>query len=96
MLYLIGDFSKISKLSIRTLRYYHEIGILSPSFIDNNNGYRYYDDNCIEKARIINELKKLEFSLGDIKEILNDCTVIKSLLKTLFINGLGFLRYNKG
>ncbi len=84
MEYQIGDFSKISRLSIKTLRYYHEVGLLCPTRIDNESGYRYYNDNCIEKAHIINELKALEFSISDIKEILanyNEDTDIAAYMK---------------
>ncbi len=74
MEYQIGDFSKISRLSIKTLRYYHEYGLLSPVRIDDESGYRYYDESSLEKARIIEQLKELEFSLKDIKEILEHST----------------------
>lgn len=64
MRYQIGDFSLISRLSIKTLRYYHECGLLEPSFVDSESGYRFYDQNCLERVRIINELKELGFSLA--------------------------------
>lgn len=38
----IGDFSKVTGVGIKALRYYDEIGILTPAFIDSNSGYRYY------------------------------------------------------
>jgi DNA-binding transcriptional MerR regulator len=71
--YQIGNFSIISRLSIKTLRYYHEYGLLEPTFIDHQSGYRYYDESNLERVKIINELKELEFSLKDIKEILDKC-----------------------
>jgi DNA-binding transcriptional MerR regulator len=71
--YQIGDFSIISRLSIKTLRYYHECGLLEPTFIDHQSGYRYYDESSLERVKIINELKELEFSLRNIKEILDSC-----------------------
>ncbi|MCX8129452.1 MAG: MerR family transcriptional regulator [Clostridia bacterium] len=80
MQYQIGDFSKISRLSIKTLRYYHEIGLLSPTHIDQHSGYRYYDEGCLEKARVINMLKNLEFSLESIKEILSCCSEDSNIL----------------
>lgn len=67
--YQIGDFSKITSLSIKTLRYYHEWGILLPSRIDIDSNYRYYDESLLKKALLIKELKKLEFSLNEIKNI---------------------------
>jgi len=74
MEYMIGDFSKISRLSIKTLRYYHECGLLAPVRIDNTTGYRFYDENSLERVRIIEELKDFEFSLKEIKSILENCS----------------------
>ena len=70
MKYLIGDFSKITRLPIKTLRYYHEIGLLEPSDIDPFSGYRYYDENCLNKARTIAQLKEYNFSLLEIKMVI--------------------------
>ena len=53
MYYKIGDFSRLTNISIRTLRYYDEIGILKPEYVDPYSGYRYYTDNCILKEFII-------------------------------------------
>ena len=71
--YQIGDFSRISGISVKTLRYYQEYGILNPSFVDETTGYRYYDETVLEKARIIHSLKDLDFSLNEIKEIIRNC-----------------------
>lgn len=73
MRYQIGDFSIISRLSIKTLRYYHECGLLEPAFIDESSGYRYYDQECLERVKIINKLKEMDFPLKEIKEILDHC-----------------------
>ena len=67
----IGDFSRITGLTVKTLRLYHEKGLLIPSWIDPSSGYRYYDSRCVERARTISYLRELEFSLSDIKEILD-------------------------
>jgi DNA-binding transcriptional MerR regulator/effector-binding domain-containing protein len=70
MEYLIGDFSRISRLSIKTLRYYHEIGLLKPTRVDPFSGYRYYNEASLSRARAINRLRELDFSLGEIEQIL--------------------------
>lgn len=80
MLYKIGDFSKKTGLSIRTLRYYNSIDLLIPAEIDLFTGYRYYSDKQLEKVKIINELKDVGFSLEEIKENwdnFNDSLMIK-------------------
>lgn len=66
----IGEFSKICKVSTKTLRYYAEIGLLAPSEINPENGYRYYAIEQLEKMLFINRLKGYAFSLDEIKTIL--------------------------
>jgi DNA-binding transcriptional MerR regulator len=66
----IGEFSKVVGLTVKTLRFYHEQELLVPSYIDPQTGYRQYDPSQIETARTIARLRGLEFSLSDIKEIL--------------------------
>ncbi len=56
---------------MKTLRYYHEQGILVPSRVDHQTGYRYYAESRIETARVIIQLRKLDFTLVDIAKILN-------------------------
>ena len=72
-LYTIGEFSQITGLSIKTLRFYHERRILLPSSIDESSGYRFYDEGKIEKARVIMWLRRMEFPLEDIAAVLGDC-----------------------
>lgn len=67
----IGEFSNICKLSIKTLRYYSEIGLLEPDQINAQTGYRYYSVNQLERVLYINRLKSYNFSLEDIKSIIN-------------------------
>jgi DNA-binding transcriptional MerR regulator len=79
--YSIGDFSKISRLGIKTLRYYHEIGLLLPSRIDKFNSYRYYSEKSLSRVETINRLKELDFSLETIKEILENHRDDQSLMQ---------------
>lgn len=79
-MYQIGDFSFISRLTIKTLRYYHECGLLEPSQIDPETGYRYYDEKCLDRARTIRELRNLDFSIKEIKEMLDNCRDDSELL----------------
>ena len=68
----IGEFSNICKVSTKTLRYYDEIGLLKPSVIDPDNGYRYYSIDQLEKMLFINRMKSYSFSLDEIKRFLQD------------------------
>ena len=66
----IGEFSNICKVSTKTLRYYAEIGLLEPSEVNPENGYRYYSIEQLEKMLFISRLKAYSFSLDEIKTIL--------------------------
>src|SRR5262249_6304707 len=66
----IGDFSKITGLTVKTLRFYHEEGVLTPARVDAETGYRYYDTRQRDKARIITMLRGLDFSLDEVRAIL--------------------------
>ena len=83
MEYSIGDFSRICRLGIKTLRYYHEIGLLEPTRIDRLNGYRYYNETLLERVRRILKLKKLDFSLDEIKELLENAPDDVELVKRI-------------
>ena len=66
----IGEFSNICKVSTKTLRYYAEIGLILPDKINPENGYRYYSIEQLETMLFINRLKSYNFSLEEIKKIL--------------------------
>jgi len=66
----IGDFSKLSRISIRMLRNYDEIGLLVPERVDQFTGYRYYSEAQLPLANRINSLKDMGFGLSVISEIL--------------------------
>lgn len=70
-MFTIGEFSQLTQLSVKTLRFYHEEGLLAPACVDPDTGYRYYDEGQIETARAIVYLRSLEFPLSEIKEILH-------------------------
>lgn len=76
-MYTIGEISKIVNISANTLRYYDEIGLLKPSLIQNNNQYRYYSDLQVKDIIFILELKQYGFSLGEIKELMENKNKLK-------------------
>ncbi len=71
--YSIGEFSQVTGLSVKTLRFYHEKGILVPSSVDTATGYRSYSADKVEKARVIMRLRAMEFSIEDIAAVLGQC-----------------------
>ena len=66
----IGEFSKLSRISVRMLRHYDEIGLLKPAEIDRFTDYRYYREDQLPTASRIAELKEMGFLLADIVRIL--------------------------
>ena len=68
----IGEFSQINQISIQTLRFYDQIGLLKPYKVDPETNYRYYHINQSSLVDSIQYLRQLNFSLEDIKEILSE------------------------
>jgi DNA-binding transcriptional MerR regulator len=66
----IGEFSQLTHLSVRTLRRYHEAGLLEPATVDRSSGYRYYTVEQIPTAQVIHRLRELDVPLGDVQQIL--------------------------
>lgn len=68
----ISEFSKLSKIPAKTLRYYDQLGLLRPACTDSQSGYRYYTSEQLLRLQRIFALKDLGFTLEQIKQILHD------------------------
>jgi DNA-binding transcriptional MerR regulator len=66
----IGEFAQLTHLSIRTLRRYHEAGLLEPARVDPASGYRYYEPGQIPAAQVIHRLRELDLPLADVRAVL--------------------------
>ncbi len=80
----IGEFSRISKVSTKTLRYYDQIGLLKPGFVNKDSGYRYYEASQLQDMLLISKLKRYQFSLPEISAVLasRDNDRLAKLLRT--------------
>ena len=67
----IKEFAKLTGVSVRTLHYYDEIGLLKPALVDAQNGYRFYDENSLLRMQEILFYRELDFPLKSILEILS-------------------------
>ena len=67
----INEFAKLVSVSLRTLHYYDEIGLLKPAFVDEQNGYWFYDEISLERMQEILFYRELEFELKSIRDILS-------------------------
>lgn len=66
----IGDFSRAAHLSVKTLRHYHDVGLLEPCEVDPSNGYRYYSEEQIPLAQVIRRLRGLQMPVAEVKSVL--------------------------
>lgn len=67
----IKEFAQFTGVSVRTLHYYDEIGLLPPAYVDQHTGYRYYDEESLLRMQEILFYRELDFSLKSIGEILS-------------------------
>lgn len=80
-MYSIGDFSKINKITPKTLRHYDRIGLLKPALINEQTGYRFYSAEQLPVIRKILMLKELGFALCEIHQIVNEESALNGFLK---------------
>jgi DNA-binding transcriptional MerR regulator len=66
----IGNFSRMSYLSVKTLRHYHETGLLSPAAVDPDTGYRLYDAGQVRTAQLIRRFRDLGMPIEQVKLVL--------------------------
>lgn len=68
----IGDFAALTQLTVKTLRHYHEAGLLEPVSVDPASGYRYYAADQIPTARLVHRLRELDLSIPAIRTLLTE------------------------
>ncbi|MGF6883233.1 DNA-binding transcriptional MerR regulator [Nocardia sp. GAS34] len=66
----IGEFSRVTHLSVKTLRHYHDVGLLAPMHIGHDTGYRYYSLDQVPTAQVIVRLRNLDMPVPDVKAVL--------------------------
>ncbi len=79
----IGDFSRLTQVPVKTIRYYDEIGLLSPESVDHFTGYRYYTARQMGRLNRILFLKELDLSLEEISCLLDEDVPANKLRKML-------------
>lgn len=66
----IGDFSRMTFLTVKALRHYHDVGLLEPARTDPSSGYRYYRPEQVPQARLIRRLRDLDLPVDDVRTVL--------------------------
>src|SRR5688572_25345534 len=94
-MYTVKQLADLADISVRTLHYYDEIGLLHPSEV-RTNGYRYYDDNAVLRLQQILLYRELGLELNQIKDMVNspDFDVVAALQshRTLLQTKIGRLQ----
>lgn len=65
----IGEFSRLTFLSVKALRHYHEVGVLVPAHVDRSTGYRSYRTDQVGTAQLIRRLRALDMPLDDVRRV---------------------------
>ncbi len=68
----IGDFSRLSQVSVKTLRYYDDLGLLRPATVDSFTGYRYYSASQLPRLNRVLALKDLGLALDQVAQVLEE------------------------
>lgn len=69
--FTIGEVSKMCNISAKALRYYDKIGVISPDYISEENGYRYYSWETLLKVPVLKYYKQMDFKLEEMQELLS-------------------------
>ena len=94
-MFKIGDFSRLSFVTVKTLHYYDEIGLLKPVKVDRFTGYRYYSANQLPRLNYIIALKNLGLSLDEIAILVND-NLTPARIRDIFVLKQAELRRKAG
>ena len=80
----IGDFSRATHMSVKTLRHYHRVGLLEPADVDRFTGHRRYTTDQIPAAQVIRRFRELDMPIEQIRSVLAapDVTVRNELIAT--------------
>src|ERR1700756_2870180 len=66
----VGRFATMTHLSVKTLRHYHQVGLLEPAQVDSETGYRYYTLEQLPTAQLIRRLRDLQMPIADVRAVL--------------------------
>jgi DNA-binding transcriptional MerR regulator/predicted transcriptional regulator YdeE len=67
----IGEFSRLTYLSVKTLHHYHEVGLLEPANVDAATGYRRYSLEQVGRAHLIRRLRDLDMPVAEVRDVLS-------------------------
>ena len=84
-MYRIGTAARLAQVSVRTLRHYDDVGLLSPANVDSETGYRWYGPEQLARLHRILALRDLGVPLGEIAELLGKDVTVEHLRGILLL-----------
>jgi DNA-binding transcriptional MerR regulator/effector-binding domain-containing protein len=85
----VGRFATMTHLSVKTLRHYHQVGLLEPAEVDPETGYRYYTLEQLPTAQLIRRLRDLRMPVADVRAVLvADSPIVRDSLISTHIDHL--------
>lgn len=78
-MFRIGEFSRLSQVPVKTLRYYDEIGLLHPEMVDETNGYRLYGPHQLSRLNMLLALRDLGFSLEQVSMLMQEAISVEQM-----------------
>lgn len=81
----IGEFARLAAVPVKTLRYYDELGLITPARVDSATGYRYYSADQLPRLHRLLALKELGFTLDQVGRVLNDGVTLEQLRGMLIL-----------
>lgn len=79
----IGQMAKLNNVSVQSLRHYEKLGLMVPSYINHDTGYRYYSMKDFATIDLIKQCKAMGLSLEEIKDVISNYTSLESILDIL-------------
>jgi DNA-binding transcriptional MerR regulator len=66
----VGEFSRLTHLTVKALRHYHDVGVLEPALVDPSSGYRYYAAEQVEVAHLVRRLREVRMPIAGVRQVL--------------------------
>ncbi|AEV85810.1 MerR family transcriptional regulator [Actinoplanes sp. SE50] len=67
----VGEFSRLTHLTVKALRHYHDAGVLEPALVDPSTGYRYYTPEQVEVAQLVRRLREVRMPVAGVRQVVS-------------------------
>ncbi|MEU8663289.1 MerR family transcriptional regulator [Actinoplanes philippinensis] len=67
----VGEFSRLTHLTVKALRHYHDVGVLEPAWVDPSTGYRYYTAEQVDAAQLVRRLREVRMPVAGVRRVVS-------------------------